>query len=77
MATDSDAEGMGGETMGRMEREGKVLLWKSRVDVMRWIEGCGEGGGERGVGQPGSMSVTVPVEKEEGVRGGWRCDRND
>ena len=41
VATDSDAEGMGGETMGRMgrEREGKVLLWKSRVAVMRWIEG--------------------------------------
>lgn len=51
----------------------KVLLWKSRADVMRWIEGGREG--RRG--GTGSMSVTVPVKKEVGVRGGWRCDRND
>lgn len=44
--------------MGRMERGRKVLLWRSRVDVMRWI------GGRRG--GMGSMSVTEPVKKEEG-----------
>ena len=51
--------------MGRRERE--VLLWRSRVDVMRWIGG--QGGGREG--GTGSMSVTVPVKKKEGVRGGW------
>lgn len=61
--------------MGRMEREresekGAPVEEQSRCDEMDWVTRGGRGG-------TGSMSVTVPVKKEEGVRGGWRCDRND